>query len=1087
MSKRIFLLINLQLLWNYLFFPLIKKVTHKSKNRSFLGIVLFLISNTILSSYGLAQIEIRVDPIGGGGEVQGSGSFSNNQEVTLQATAYPGYNFVGWSGDLAGKENPISFYAGSPIIAYAHFEKSDASIVLIDGQPAVAGSFVGKLNENGRRSLRRRVNHLGRSTVFRRNQVLDDLVKITWNLDHNVSQGISEDNVTRDSLSQISKAKSAIKSVGIEKQIKDLLDDEYYEFIEPNWLLASSVAPGVIMNRGGQWGLRNTGTDSIHKILNKTSSAPTGVNGLDTQAEKTWEKIGDKAGPIVAVIDSGVMYDHPDLKHAIWVNTGEIAGNGKDDDNNGFIDDVHGINAIQDKGGNPMDDNGHGTHVAGIISAKGMVYGLAQTSKIMALKFLNSKGSGSLDDAVRCIDYAIDNGAKIINASYGGYAAEGYFRKTEMEALDRARAAGILVVAAAGNHAVNNDLINDTKFKSTKIKGRFFPASHAHDNVLSVAAIDRKGNLASFSNFGFERVDLAAPGDQILSTYIREKDPNRKGEYKYDNGTSMAAPFVAATAALLLTEEPNLSYLELRRRILDNVDPLSSLSGKVATGGMLRAFNALSPAEEVDLVTEISHSPTNPEVNSPFSLFVRLAKNGPVQDATVEAKVNNETFSLLDNGGGADKTKNDGIYSQNIPTPNLTSFDVSIHIKIDDLEVTKTTSIKTVKRPSNDSISFASPIDNQKNITEGTNLDATMETNELSFTKRLDSTVWYAWQPSRSGTAKLSTDGSSFDTTLAVYSGNPTSFSSLTLIGSNDDAGDKQFSSKVEFTADKNVKYYIQIGGKNGKSGTFKLHHPQPVKPVAAKQVFPPKILSPSIELTKIEGESFSATVKVSGSEPLSYQWQHKGQNISGATEATFTRSLLTLEDSGAYSVVVTNKEGSISAPQVNLSVRPSKEVADNDMIENAQPITVPKAKLTSITRNATGQNGEPDPTGKSSPFHSVWWKWTAPKNGTVTVSTAGSSFDTVLSAFELQDGFSGTRTISSFTPAADGKDLLVTLEGHGLPNGQIVEVSGITGYLSSEANFLISVRDANSFYLSGTATIENFSLSSNSTVKKAK
>jgi subtilisin family serine protease len=1069
---------------------LINPIQSRKNISLFAKAFLFFVSNYFVTTLAIAQVEIRVDPIGGGGEVQGSGSFSNNQEVTLQATAYSGYNFIGWSGDLAGKENPISFNAGSPIIAYAHFEKSDTSIVMIDGQPAIAGSFVGKLNENGRRSLRRRVNHLGRSTVFRRNQVLDDLVKITWNLDHNVSQGISEDNVTRDSLSQISKAKSAIKSVGIEKQIKDLLDDEYYEFIEPNWLLSPSVDTGYAMKKGGQWGLKNTGSDTVYNA----DSPPTGVKGLDTQAEKAWEKIGDKPGPIVAVIDTGVMYNHPYLEHAMWKNTGEIAGNGKDDDNNGFIDDVHGINAIKDKGGDPMDDHGHGTHVAGIIAAKGPISGLAQSSKIMALKFLDANSMGSTDDAIRCIDYAIDNGAKIINASYGGYAAEGFSRKTEMEALDRARAAGILVVAAAGNHAVNNDIDNDTTYVTyvnnkkieTEIKGRFFPASHAHDNVLSVAAIDRNGNLADFSNFGFERVDLAAPGHQILSTYVRNKKKKIKS-IRYLDGTSMAAPFVAATAALLLTAEPNLSYFELRRRILDNVDPLSSLSGKVATGGMLRAFNALSPAEEVNLVTEISHSPTNPEVNSPFSLFVRLAKNGPVQNATVEAKLNNTTFSLLDNGGGADKTKNDGIYSQNIPTPDLSSFDVSVHIKIEDLVVTKSTSIKTVSRPSNDSISFASPIDNNKNITEGINHDATMETNELSFTKRLDSTVWYTWQPSRSGTAKLSTDGSSFDTTLAVYSGNPSSFSSLTPIGSNDDAGDNQFSSEVEFSADKNVKYYIQIGGKNGKSGSFKLHHPQPVKPVAPKQVLPPKILSPSIELTKIEGESFSATVKASGSEPLSYQWQHKGQNISGATEATLTRSLLTLEDSGAYSVVITNQKGAISAPQVNLSVRPSKEVADNDMVENAQPITVPKAKLTSITRNATGQNGEPDPTGKSSPFHSVWWKWTAPKNGTVTVSTAGSSFDTVLSAFELQDGFSGTRTISSFTPAADGKDLLVTLEGHGLPNGQIVEVSGITGYLSSEANFLISVRDANSFYLSGTATIENFSLSSNSTVKKAK
>ena len=473
--------------------------------------------------------------------------------------------------------------------------------------PAVAGSFVGKLNNRGQRSLRRRVNHLGRTTVYRRNQVLDDLVEVrTWDLDYNVSQGISENNVTRDSLAEISRKKSSIKSVAIEKEIKKLLDEDVFDYIEPNWLLTASIPEGYVINQGGQWGLRNTGTDFIHQLLSNADSAPSGVMGLDTQADEVWSKIGDTAGPIIAVIDSGVMYDHPDLDHSIWQNPGEIAGNGEDDDGNGFTDDLHGINAIHEDDGDPMDDNGHGTHVAGIISANGTVYGLAKNAKIMALKFLDAQGNGSLDDAVRCIDYAINNGAKIINASYGGYAETGIVRKTELEALQRARERGILVVAAAGNHAVNNDLNNDTEVTSTenhtttKIKGRFFPASHELDNIISVAAIDRNGNLASFSNFGSERVDLAAPGDQILSTYTNDKDPSRKGGHLYFNGSSMAAPFVSATAAILLTDDPSLSYLDLRRKILDNVSLLDSLSGKVSTGGMLNSFHALSPPSEAE-------------------------------------------------------------------------------------------------------------------------------------------------------------------------------------------------------------------------------------------------------------------------------------------------------------------------------------------------------------------------------------------------------------------------------------------------------------------------------------------------------
>ena len=467
----------------------------------------------------------------------------------------------------------------------------------------MAGSFVGKLNQRGQRNLRRRVNHLGRTTVYRRNQVLDDLVEVvTWDLDYNVSQGISENNVTRDSLDEISRKKSGTKSIAVEKKIKKLLDEGVYDYIEPNWLLSFSQAPTrFVVDQGGQWGLRNTGSDSIYKILYNSPNPPSGVMGLDTQADEVWAEVGDKPGPIIAVIDSGVMYDHPDLAHSMWQNYEEVAGNNIDDDGNGFTDDIYGINAINEDDGNPMDENGHGTHVAGIISARGTVYGLAQNAKIMALKFLDSQGIGSLDDAVRCIDYAIDNGAKIINASYGGYAVSEYVRRTELEALNRARERGILVVAAAGNHAVNNDLINDTEIKSektgsiTKIKGRFFPASHDLDNLISVAAIDRSGNLANFSNYGFEHVDLAAPGDQILSNYIKAKDPARKGSHIYLNGTSMAAPFVSATAAILLTDDPSLSYLDLRRKILDNVSLLPSLSGKVSTGGMLNSFHALSP------------------------------------------------------------------------------------------------------------------------------------------------------------------------------------------------------------------------------------------------------------------------------------------------------------------------------------------------------------------------------------------------------------------------------------------------------------------------------------------------------------
>jgi serine protease len=287
--------------------------------------------------------------------------------------------------------------------------------------------------------------------------------------------------------------------------------------------------------------------------------------GLDAiHAPDAWNTGTGSGRTIVAVIDSGIAYNHPDLKANIWHNPGEIPGNGIDDDHDGYVDDVVGWDFVHHNN-NPMDDNGHGTHVAGTIGAVGDngigVAGVAWHTKLMALKFLDSSGSGYLSDAVRALNYAVAKGAKVVNASFGG----GGYDAAMATALANARAKGVIVVAAAGNDGTDNDV------------NPVYPANYTGDNLVAVAATDRNDRLASFSNYGRSTVDIAAPGVSIYSTL-----PN--GKYGTYSGTSMATPHVAGAMALVWDAHPTWTYKQVIAAVLNTADRLSTLNGKVAAG-----------------------------------------------------------------------------------------------------------------------------------------------------------------------------------------------------------------------------------------------------------------------------------------------------------------------------------------------------------------------------------------------------------------------------------------------------------------------------------------------------------------------
>lgn len=360
-------------------------------------------------------------------------------------------------------------------------------------------------------------------------------------------------------------ANASDRATRLRERIQELKDTGLFEYVEPDYVVHAYGSPtDAAFTDGRLWGLKNTGQNG-------------GVAGADIDAVSAWSLTTGSRNVVVAVVDTGIRYTHQDLEGNMWTNANEIPDNGVDDDDNGYIDDVYGINARN--GEDPMDDNNHGSHCAGIIGAtandSGPNVGVAWQVSLMALKFLNKNGSGTTSDAIECIDYAIAEGADILSNSWGGggYSAGLY------DAISRAQSAGILFVAASGNDGTNSD------------SSPSYPASYALDNVISVAALDRNDRLASFSNYGATSVDIGAPGVGIYSCTAASDT-----SYATYDGTSMATPYVGGVAALVKSKYPNITAAELKRRILDNARPISSLANKTVSGGALSASGALGSA-----------------------------------------------------------------------------------------------------------------------------------------------------------------------------------------------------------------------------------------------------------------------------------------------------------------------------------------------------------------------------------------------------------------------------------------------------------------------------------------------------------
>ncbi len=421
------------------------------------------------------------------------------------------------------------------------------------GIEAVAGEFVIKLKNNAGATAKafqtlssNGIEHV-ETINFRQNL---HLVRASDPSRLAKSIGVSSD------LSQRSLQKAALRSLSGLPEV---------EYVEPNLVYRildseipespETVVPDDLLFTQ-LWGMDNSGQ--------KDPAGRDGSLDADIDATEAWAIHKGSNDVVVAVIDTGIDYTHPDLEGNIWTRPKTDPAEA----------DVHGYNAINDAL-NPMDDHSHGTHCAGSIGARGGnalgVVGVSWNVSMMGVKFLSGSGSGTLADAVKAIDWARENGAQIMSNSWGG----GGFSQALYDAIDRARQQGILFVAAAGNDGSNND------------SSPAYPASYQLDNVVSVAASTNTDTLAYFSNFGQRTVHLMAPGFNIMSTVLN-------GAYQSYSGTSMATPHVAGAAALLAAAEPGISYADLKARLMSTTDKSRAFKRKLISAGRLNVYNLLT-------------------------------------------------------------------------------------------------------------------------------------------------------------------------------------------------------------------------------------------------------------------------------------------------------------------------------------------------------------------------------------------------------------------------------------------------------------------------------------------------------------
>jgi len=450
--------------------------------------------------------------------------------------------------------------------------------------------------------------------------------------------------------------------ISTEMLIKQLKEDPNIESVSPNYIRTLSKLPND-SEFEELWGLNNTGRE-VH--------GETGIANVDINAPEAWETTTGSKNIVVAVFDTGVDYNHQDLNKNMWNNPNDPL-DGEDNDGNGYTDDYYGIDVAADSegyttDGDPMDIDGHGTHVAGTIGADGNntigSTGVNWNVGIMAIKVFRPSDDGELgtydEDILEAIDYVLEKktaGVNIVavNASYGGDGgSQDDAMNTAIKSLGNA---GIIFCTAAGNNGSDND--NTPQF----------PASYNATNIISVAATDQNGELASFSNFGVASVDLSAPGVNIYSTV-----PDNL--YAYEDGTSMATSHVTGAVALLASIDNDLNASERKNIILDSAKYIDEYNGKILTSGLLNLETMLA-------TLTINHAPNGINDSASTTINTSIVIDVLANDRDInydELSIKENSITSFSNGGDASLSNNKITYT---PAQDFTGIETFTYIPTD--------------------------------------------------------------------------------------------------------------------------------------------------------------------------------------------------------------------------------------------------------------------------------------------------------------------------------------------------------------------------------------------------------------------
>ncbi|MEZ5276783.1 MAG: S8 family serine peptidase [Opitutaceae bacterium] len=637
----------------------------------------------------------------------------------------------------------------------------------------------------------------------------------------------------------------------------------------------------------------------------------------DMDAPEGWEIRSSAPDVVVAIVDTGIHLTHEDLQPNLWVNPGEIPANGLDDDGNGVIDDVHGFDAIK---GSALegDPEGHGTLVAGVIGAVGNngkgIAGVAWKVKLMGARFLDQNGTGATSDAIKAIDYAVANGAGLINNSWGGaghtYALE--------DALKRAGKAGVLSVTAAGNSHRSIGAIPT------------YPAAFDLPDQVVVAAVDDSDTLATFSNFSSSLVHLAAPESAFSTDY------NSVSSYAIFHGTSAAAPYVTGTAALLFAHLPDATASSVTARILSTVEVRASLNPYVATGGRLNIHRALAGEVETPANDAFADATVMPSDGSFVSgVLIRSGKEPieptppgflgqtvwyrftPDRDAFAEIRLRPLGFEAgiaLYTGESIGslqlvQSRRSTSFGQPLTLTETLKANQTYRIQVDRTAgVAGPFTLSVALAPGNDLLGNAIELSGDAFEIEGTTRLASAQPDEPTHHPQASRrSVWYRWTAPKSGTFALS--GESVDGTVfpAVYEGD-----TMLDLGRSDSVFDRGIASQLLIPVLENHAYVIAVDSQNANGSSFSLW---------GRFITGPRLFAEPQDQSVLLGGDAVFSVTVNGGTDPQFQWYFNGKALVAETSSSLIVSGVTPEMTGIYHVVVATGGVILESRSARLSI----------------------------------------------------------------------------------------------------------------------------------------------------------------------